>query len=344
MQLATLSAVATISLTQVATPQPGAGEVLVRLRAVGICGSDVHYYLDGRIGDAICDFPFVLGHEPAGEVVAIGEGVSGLAVGQRVALEPALPCGHCPQCLAGRANCCPQVRFLGTPPIPGVFADYHIFSPQQCIPIPDSISFAAAATLEPLAVGVHAVNLSRLHPGDRVAVLGCGPVGILTAMVARAAGATFIAMSDPLPERRALAQKLVADFVVDAADDDRLAQLQQAAGEFDITYEAAGEQAAVDDATLLVRPAGVCVMIGIPAVERISLLAHQLRRKELNLIMARRSNLALEPAIRLITAGLVKPENIVTHRFTLAQLAEGMELVHHHREGVMKAMICWPGE
>lgn len=341
MQIAALSAVRTINMMQVATPRPKAGEVLVRLRAVGICGSDVHYYLDGRIGDAVCEFPFVLGHEPAGEVVELGEGVSGLTVGQRVALEPALPCGKCPQCLAAHANCCPQVRFLGTPPIPGVFADYHLFSPQQCIAIPDSISFAAAATLEPLAVGLHAVNLSHLHPGDRVAVLGCGPIGILTAMVARAAGATFIAMSDPLPERRDLARKLVADLVVDAADDERLAQMQQAAGEFDISYEAAGEQQAVDDATLLVRPAGICVIIGIPAEERISLLAHQLRRKELNLIMARRSNLAIEPAIRLITAGLVQPEAIVTHRLSLAQLAEGMELVHQHREGVLKAMVCW---
>ena len=225
------------------------------------------------------------------------------------------------------------MRFLGTPPIPGVFADYHVFAAQQCVPIPDNISYEAAATLEPLAVGLHAVNLSRMHPGDRVAVLGCGPVGILTAMVARAAGASFIAMTDPLAARRKKAQLLVADCVVDSSDDNRLAFMEEAAGEFDVTFEAAGEQVAVDDATLLVRPAGVCVIIGIPAVERISLLAHQQRRKELNLIMARRSNLALEPALRMIDAELLDPEAIVTHRFTLEQLATGMELVHHHGDG-----------
>ncbi len=320
-------------------PTPGPGQVLVRLRTVGICGSDVHYFVDGRIGDALVDYPYVLGHEAAGDVVALGPGVEALAPGQRVALEPALSCGHCPICLAGRPNCCPAVRFLGSPPVPGVYAEYHVFAAHQCVPLPDNVSLEAAAALEPMAVGVHAVNLGQVRPGDRVAIMGCGPIGIVTLMAARAAGATFVAMTDPIPSRRAHAERFGADLVLDPTAVEAPAAIQAVAGAIDIAFEAAGVQAAIDDATLAVRPGGTAVLIGIPAVDRIALWAHPLRRKELTLIMARRANFTLEPCLRLMAKGLIDPERIVTHRYTLAQLAEGMELVHAYADGVLKAMI-----
>jgi L-iditol 2-dehydrogenase len=338
MRSAVLAAVGQIALIDAPVPTPGPGQVLVRLRAVGICGSDVHYYADGRIGDAVAPLPFVLGHEPAGEVVALGAGVRGLAEGQRVALEPALSCGHCAMCLTGRPNCCPAVRFLGSPPVPGVYEEYHVLAAHQCVPIPDSVTFEAAAALEPMAVGLHAVNMARLRPGDRVAIMGCGPVGVLTAMAARVAGASFIAMTDPHPARRAMAATLDADLVVDPTAEGALDTLR-ATGEFDITFEAAGVQDAVDDATLLVRSGGTAVIIGIPAVDRIALWAHPLRRKELNIIMSRRANFELEPCIRLMAQGMLDPGKIITHRFPLARLAEGMDLVRHYQDGVMKAMI-----
>jgi len=339
MRSAVLVDLARIELRETPVPLPGPGEVLVRLRAVGICGSDVHYYVDGRIGDAVVNYPFVLGHEPAGEVALLGEGVTGLKVGDRVALEPAHPCGECHICKLGRPNCCPQVRFLGTPPISGVFAEYHCFTAAQCVPIPDSVSLEAAATLEPMAVGVHAVNMARLKMGDRIAIMGCGSIGLVTAMAARAAGASFIAMTDPLPARRAIAAGIGADLVLDPGAGDVVPEIQRAAGAIDVSFEAAGEQGAIDDATLCVRPAGTTVIIGIPAVDRITLWVHNIRRKELNIIMARRSNFALEPAIRLMAQGLIRPEQIITHRYPLDRLAEGMELVHHHRDGVVKAMV-----
>ena len=339
MRSAVLVELARIEMREAPVPMPGAGEVLVRLRAVGICGSDVHYYADGRIGDAVVTYPYVLGHEPAGEVALLGAGVNGLAVGDRVALEPARPCGECHTCKIGRPNCCPQVRFLGTPPIPGVFEEYHVFAAAQCVPIPDSVSLEAAATLEPMAVGVHAVNMAPLKMGDRIAITGCGSIGLVTAMAARAAGASFIAMTDPIPARRELAAQLGADLVLDPAAGDVVPEIQRAAGAIDVSFEAAGEQAAIDDATLCVRPAGTTVIIGIPAVDRIALWVHVIRRKELNIIMARRSNFALEPAIRLMAHGQIRPEQIITHRFPLERLADGMELVHHHRDGVVKAMI-----
>ncbi|MHB9026046.1 MAG: alcohol dehydrogenase catalytic domain-containing protein [Armatimonadota bacterium] len=339
MRSAVMTDTRRIELCESPLPAPGPGEVLVRLRAVGICGSDVHYYVDGRIGDAVVTPPFVLGHEPAGEVALLGEGVTTLRVGDRVALEPAFSCGKCHCCQTGHPNCCPSVRFLATPPIRGCFEEYHVFNAVQCVPIPENVTFEAAATLEPMAVGVHAVNLARLRLGDRIAVMGCGPVGIMTAMAARAAGAGFIAMTDPIAERRAHARALVADVVVDPYAEDAVEAINRAAGAIDVTFEAAGTQEAVDDATLTVRPTGATVIIGIPSEDRISLLFHKIRRKELHLVMARRSNFALEPSIRLMATGAVQPEKTVTHRFPLEQLAEGLELVHSHGDGVLKAMI-----
>ncbi|MGE5597992.1 MAG: zinc-dependent alcohol dehydrogenase [Bacteroidota bacterium] len=339
MRSAVLSAPHRIDLAEIPTPAPGPGQVLVRLRAVGICGSDVHYYADGRIGSAVVEYPFVLGHEPAGEIAALGAGIAGLAVGDRVALEPAYPCGVCPTCREGRLNCCPSVEFLGTPPVGGVFEEYHLFHAEQCVPLPDAITFEAAATLEPMAVALHAVNLARPRLGARVAVMGGGPVGMLTAMAARLAGASFIALTEPIPARRALAARFGVDLALDPQSGDAVAEIKRAAGEIDVAFEAAGTQEAVDDATLVVGPGGTAVIIGIPSVDRISLRAHELRRKELNLIMARRSNHALEPAIRLMRDGRIDPGRIVTHRFPLTNLAEAMDLVHVYGDGVLKAMV-----
>ncbi|HEY3417703.1 MAG TPA: alcohol dehydrogenase catalytic domain-containing protein [Armatimonadota bacterium] len=343
MRSAVMTDTRRIEVSEGPLPMPGPGEALVRLRAVGICGSDVHYYIDGRIGDALVIPPFVLGHEPAGEVALLGEGVTSLQVGDRVALEPSLSCGKCSQCVTGHPNCCPSVRFLATPPIRGAFEEYHVFNAIQCVPIPDNVTFEAAATLEPMAVGVHAVNLARITLGDKIAIMGCGPVGIMTAMAARAAGASYIAMTDPIPERRTHAKALVADVVVDPYAEDAVEAITRTSGPIDVSFEAAGTQGAVDDATLVVRPTGTTVIIGIPSEDRISLLFHKIRRKELHLVMARRSNFALEPAIRLMATGAVQPEKTVTHRLPLEQLTEGLELVHAHGDGVLKAMIVMEG-
>ena len=337
MRSAVQTGIGRIEIMERPVPQPGPGQVLVRLRAIGICGSDVHYYVDGRIGDAVVQYPFLLGHEPAGEVAALGEGVTGLAVGDRVALEPALSCGECDVCRSGHPNCCPSVKFLGTPPVDGTFEEYHLYAARQCVKIPDNVTFEAAATLEPMAVGVHAVNLAQLKMGDRIAIMGCGPIGIVTAMAARAAGVSFIAMTDPVPSRREYAKKY-ADLVLDPRAVTAHEEIKRAAT-IDVAFEAAGDQGAIDDATLCVKPTGKAVIIGIPAVDQIALWVHLLRRKELTIIMARRSNFTLEPAIRMMAAGVIKPEEIVTHRFPLERVAEGLDLVHDIRDGVLKAMV-----
>jgi L-iditol 2-dehydrogenase len=338
MRAAVQTGIGRIEIVERPVPRPGPSEALVRLRAIGICGSDVHYYADGRIGDAVVQFPFLLGHEPAGEVAALGDGVTGLAVGDRVALEPSLPCGQCETCRTGHPNCCPSVKFLGTPPVQGTFEEYHLYDARQCLKIPDNVSFEAAATLEPMAVGVHAVNNARLAMGARVAIMGSGPIGIVTAMAARAAGASFIAMTDPVPSRREHAARY-ADLVLDPRAVNAPEEIARAAGAIDVAFEAAGDQGAIDDATLSVRPAGTAVIIGIPAVDQIALWAHLLRRKELTIVMSRRSNLCLEATIRLMAADLIRPEEIVTHRFPLERVSEGIDLVHEIRDGVLKAMV-----
>jgi L-iditol 2-dehydrogenase len=339
MRAAVMTDLRTIDIVESPVPSPGPGQALVRMKAVGICGSDVHYYVDGRIGDAVVRYPFQLGHEPAGVVAALGEGVTGLAVGTRVALEPSHSCGHCAACIGGRPNVCPTVRFLGTPPISGCYAEYHVFAAEQCVPIPDGVSMEAAATLEPMAVGLHAVNLARLRLGDRVAIMGGGPIGILTAVAARLAGASFIALTEPIADRRALAKRFDIDLILNPDACNAVEEINRVAGAIDVSFECAGQQAAIDDATLVVRPGGTTIIIGIPSVDTITLFPHLIRRKELNIIMARRANLALEPAIRLMAAGSIHPEHIITHHFSMEKLAEGMELVHSYTGGVLKAMV-----
>src|SRR5947209_18469369 len=171
-------------------PDPGAGEVLVRLRAVGICGSDMHWYKEGGIGASLAAYPSVLGPEPAGEIVAIGKGVDAVQVGQRVVVEPAITCGHCEFCRSGHHNNCIASIFMGSPQMPGLFRDYAVMPQRNVVPIPDSMSFTTATIIEPLSVILHILELVDIRLGDTVAVMGAGPVGLLTASVARIAGAS----------------------------------------------------------------------------------------------------------------------------------------------------------
>ena len=172
-----------------APSDPGPGEVLVRLRAIGICGSDMHWYKEGGIGSSRAAYPSVLGHEPAGEIVAVGKGVDSVRVGQRVAVEPAITCGHCEFCRSGHHNNCIGSIFMGSPQMPGLFREYAVMPQRNVVPIPDAISFVGATILEPLSVMLHILELTDIHLGDTVAVMGAGPIGLLMASVARIAGA-----------------------------------------------------------------------------------------------------------------------------------------------------------
>jgi len=206
MKAAVLVAPKTIEIQDRPMPEPGPGEVRLKLAAVGVCGSDVHYYEEGRIGTAVVQYPTLLGHEPSGVVDAVGEGVT-LEPGTRVAVEPAAPCGHCELCRMGKGHLCPNVRFLGTPPIPGIYEQYHVLPEHCCIPIPDNMSLVEAALMEPLGVGLHAVYLARLNLGETIAIFGSGPIGLCTLLAARVIGIARVFMTDLVPERLSLARE-----------------------------------------------------------------------------------------------------------------------------------------
>ena len=206
-----------VAVAPAAVPEPGPLQVLVEVAAVGICGSDVHYYDHGRIADFVVREPLVLGHEASGTIRAVGAEVTDRTPGQRVALEPQETCGRCRECLAGRYNLCPQVRFFATPPIHGAFAQYVVLDAIRAHPVPDELSDEAAALIEPLSVAVWAAQKAGIKPGDRVLVTGAGPVGLLCADVARARGAAWVGVSDTNDHRLAVAADRGASQTVNVA-------------------------------------------------------------------------------------------------------------------------------
>jgi L-iditol 2-dehydrogenase len=290
-------------------PEPGAGESLVRVEAVGLCGSDLHWFEEGGIGDARLTMPVVPGHEFAGVV----EG--GPLDGRRVAVDPALPCGVCARCLEGHRNLCPQVVFAGHGNCDGGLREYMSWPTTALHPLPASMDGVTGAMLEPLGVAIHALDLGHVQLGADVAVVGCGPIGLLIAQVARAAGARIALAVDPLPHRRAAALEAGAELV--AAPEDVPASL-----EADVAFEAAGTDAGVDLAMRATRPGGRLVLAGIPGDDRTSFSAGQARRRGLTIVMVRRMGEVYPRAIRLVEQGAVDVGALVTHRYPLAGAGE----------------------
>ncbi len=288
---------------------PGPGESLVRVEAVGICGSDLHWFEDGGIGDAQIDSPLVVGHEFAGVV----EG--GALDGRRVAVDPALHCGHCDRCLEGNQNLCVNIVFAGHGSCDGGLRRYLTWPTEALHPLPETMDGVAGAMLEPLGVAIHALDLGHVHLGSDVAVVGCGPIGLLMIEVARAAGARVVLAVDPLPHRREAAERAGAERVLapeDVPDDVGV----------DVAFEVAGTDPAVDTSMQVARAGARVVLVGIPSDDRTSFGASLARRKGLTIVMARRMNSVYPRAIRLVDRGLVDVDWLTSHRFPLAQAGE----------------------
>jgi L-iditol 2-dehydrogenase len=306
-------------------PTPAPGEVLVRVRAVGVCGSDLHWFSGGGIGDAQLTRPLVLGHECAG----VTEG------GVRVVVDPAIPCGHCEWCRKGHPNLCPDVRFAGHAPQDGTLREW-IAWPEACLhPLPATISDAEGALLEPLGVALHAVDLAHLQVGMMVAVLGCGPIGLLIMQLARLSGASHIIATDLRAHRLEVARTFGAHQTVLASAGRELPQILSAvAGRgVDVAFEVAGEQPAVDVAIAAACPGGKVVLAGIPSDDCSSFTASTARRKGLTIKMVRRMRNTYPRAIELATAGQVQLAVLVTHRFPLEKVADAF-VTAQRREGV----------
>jgi len=313
-------------------------DVLLHVDAVGMCGSDMHYYNTGRIGSQVVEYPFILGHEFGGTVLATGSAVRRLRPGDRVTVDPAMPCFACDQCLAGRTHTCRNLTFLGCPgQVSGCLCEQIVMPESSCFPVPSSISEEDAALIEPLSIGCYAVKLSGLTDKSRILIQGSGPIGLSVLLAAREAGAEYIAVSEPIAERREGANLLGADWSGAPEEvDAHLAETDPLG--IDMIFECCGKQEAMDQAVPLFKPGGKFMLIGIPTFERPSFAIDLLRRKELCIQNVRRQNECMEEAINLLEQQ-PKCQMMITHRYAADQAAEAFETVAGYKDGIIKAMI-----
>lgn len=320
-------------------PEPRPGWVQIQVKSVGVCASDLHWYREGRIGNTAMTDPIILGHEASGMITALGEGVEGLKVGDRVAIEPAKPCMECEFCKAGHFNVCPGIPFFGTPPTDGCFRDYITWPAALVLKVPDTVSYDDAAMVEPLAVGVYAVELSRVLPGSAIAILGAGAIGLSTLQAARLAGVGRVIVSDPIPARRQVALKLGADEAVEPSGlADAVARVTNGRG-VDIAFECSGSEEAVRECCEVVRVLGEVIIVGIPDGDTYPFAASPSRRKQLSAIFVRRSNLTTDKSIEWVAEGKVDVKSYASHHFSLEQTKEAMELATTRGDGLVRAVI-----
>ena len=314
------------------------GMVRIRFRAGGICGSDLHYYRHGRTGDFVVASPLVLGHELAGEIAELANGVTGLAVGDRVAVNPSRWCGHCARCREGRQNMCENIYFMGsaskTPHMQGGFSSLFDATPAQCVAIPTGVPFTAAALAEPLAVALHAVARAGPMTGRHVALFGAGPIGLLTMLAARLAGAKTVTMIDIAAAPLAFAERLGADSVVDiAAGDGELAEIAKSSP-IDIAFEISGAAAGLSAAIRSVRRGGVVVQIGNLPGGGIEIPANAVMAKELDLRGAFRFGAEFSRAVDLIVKGDIDVLKLVTAERSLSSAPDAFRLAADRSKSV----------
>jgi L-iditol 2-dehydrogenase len=345
MRASRLHGIRDLRLEEIPIPEPGHGEVLLKVASVGVCGSDVHYYLHGRIGVQVVTRPIIMGHEFSAHIAGWGAGVRGLEIGQLVSVDPGISCKRCEPCQQGHPNLCPNVRFCGTPPIDGVFAEYAIMPAENCFPLPAEIGPVEGAMLEPLGIAIHAVDLTHLQPGQTVAVLGAGPIGLLIAAVARASGASAIYMTEPLAHRRKFAVDYVANVALNpdetASGSDVVAEVMGLTGGrgVDVAFEAAGASETVQQAAAMTRIGGKVIVAGIPADDTMTMNASTVRHKGLTIKLVRRMKHTYPRAIRLVRAGQVDVKPLATHLFPLERIAQAFDMVAAYDDGVLRAVI-----
>lgn len=310
-------------------PAPSADQVIVRVNAVGICGSDVHYFHEGRIGDFVVAEPLVLGHEAGGVIVAVGGDVDDSRLGERVSIEPQRPCRVCEFCRSGRYNLCPRIEFYATPPIDGAFAEYVAIQDDFAYAVPDSVSDDAAALMEPLSVAIAAVQKAGVRPGSRVLITGAGPIGIVTAQTARAFGATEIVISDPMAERREVALRFGATEAVDPA-------AGPLGSGYDAFVDASGSPVAVKQGISALKSGGVAVLVGMGADE-IALPVSTIQNRELIVTGIFRYANTWPTAIDLVASGAVDLDALVTGAFGLAEVREALDSAS--RPSTLKSIV-----
>lgn len=334
MRASVLRGAGDLVIEQRPVPRPGPGEVLVRVLSVGVCGSDTHYYDHGRIGPYVVEEPLVLGHEPSGRVVALGPGTDPSLLGARVSLEPGIPQPYSPQTLAGRYNLDPDVRFFATPPVDGVFSEYAVHPGAFCHRVPDSLSDDAAALLEPLSVGIAAARAAQVRLGSRVLVAGAGPIGLLAAACAAAAGAVEVAMTDMRADRLEAARSWGATRTWAAAQ----APEPEAAdgGGFDAFIDATGAEPAVLDGLHRLAPAGRAVLVGMGA-DTLALPVPLVQNRELVITGTFRYAGTWPTAVAMAASGAVDLDTLVTSVHGLDDVEAALGAAR--RPGALKAVV-----
>lgn len=316
-------------------------DVLLKIEAVGVCGSDIHYFETGRIGSQIVQYPFVVGHECAGRVIEVGSAVNHLKPGQLVAVEPGISCHQCDQCLAGRPHTCRKMVFLGCPgQIPGCLSEYLVMPAECCFAIDGKLTANQGVLAEPFAIGLYAVRQSQVFSGAKVAILGAGPIGLSCMAAGRALGAGKVFMTEIIKERLQLARENGAEWVGNPHQENIVQSISRLEpGGMDIVYECAGQQETLNQGIELLKPGGKLMMVGIPREERVSFCPDLIRRKEVTMINVRRQNHCTQKAIDMQAAGQVKLDFMVTHEFDFGHTWDAFDMVAGYKDGAVKAII-----
>eukprot|EP01117_Protostelium_nocturnum_P007526 TRINITY_DN2697_c0_g1_i1.p1 TRINITY_DN2697_c0_g1~~TRINITY_DN2697_c0_g1_i1.p1 ORF type:complete len:349 (-),score=63.15 TRINITY_DN2697_c0_g1_i1:124-1170(-) len=335
---AVLKSINNLVLEDIEMPVPKPHEVLVSMKSIGICGSDVHYWVEGRIGDFILNAPMVVGHESAGLVVEVGSEVTHLKPGDRVTLEPGVPCSRCNYCRTGKYNLCKDMQFMATPPVHGSIANFIVHDASFCFKLEDHVSYEEGAMCEPLAVGIHACNRANVQIGHRVLVMGAGPIGLVSMLAAKAAGATKVTLVDLKEERLSVGREMGADGTI-LATENVLAEIERRGlGPIDVTIECSGAQPAVKTALHCTRSGGVVVLVGVGQREITLPLVDALVR-EVDIRGVFRYANCYPKALALITSGKIDVKPLITHRFQIEDVVKAFETSRDMRDGAIKVMV-----
>ena len=341
MKVAVMNGIGEMGYTERPIPQAKEDEVLVKLEYVGICGSDMHYYEMGRIGDYIVEPPFVLGHEPGGTVVEVGKNVTHLKPGDRVALEPGKTCGKCRFCREGKYNLCPDVVFFATPPIDGVFQEYVAHPEDLCFKLPENVSTLEGALIEPLAVGFHAAKQGDAHAGQTAVVFGAGCIGLVSMMALKACGVSRVYVVDVMQKRLDKALELGADGVINGKEDDVLAMAKELTGGegFDLAIETAGTEITTNQAIQAVRKGSNIVLVGYGKTGMMNMMMSLALDKEVTFKTVFRYRHIYPMAIDAVAQGKVDLKGIATHIFDFDDIQTAMDRSVNEKSEIVKAVV-----
>lgn len=341
MKTAVMTDIREIAITKRNIPSIAPDEVLVKIEYIGVCGSDLHYFEHGRIGDFVVETPFVLGHEAAGRIVEIGQAVQNLKIGDRVAMEPGKTCGQCEYCKSGKYNLCQKVRFFATPPIDGVFQEYVNHEAKLCFKLPDHVSTMAGALVEPLAVGFHAAKQGGAHEGQTAVVMGAGCIGLVSMLALKAMGVKEVYIVDIVEKRLKKALELGAADSFNSAKENvekKIEMLTQGKG-CDLIIETTGSNIATKQALHMAKKGSTIVLVGYHAQEEFPLPINMILDKELTITSVFRYRNIYPMAIEALAKGSIDIEHIVTHVYDFDDIQCALDESIDNKENVVKAVI-----